>query len=178
MKNLCEGVTSVCVCPPVSWADAEAAIRSRLLQTQQFTAQRSQRSASCDARSWHEVCARQTGHRKRKFIQRCLRRAKVHRGHTCLCFDCLQLYLAVWLCFVSVLSQRRKVTQTGHMSIHKPNLTALWLALARQKPAKAAAFPPKMPLPAKPSVRKPLLNSLICLNPVCLRQLGSFQAQR
>lgn len=65
---------------------------------------------------------------KRKFIQRCLRRAKVHRGHTCLCFDCLQPNLAVWLCFVSVLSQRRKVTQTGHVSIHKPNQTALGLA--------------------------------------------------
>lgn len=134
-------MTSVSVCLQVSWPDADAAIRRLCFRTLVSC----KHSSRLGARAalyimWCLSCAPQTSHRKRKFIQQCLQCAKVHRGRTHLCFYSLQPYLALWLCFVSVLSQWSKVVQTGHMSVHKPNKTARWLVSARQKSAKASAL--------------------------------------
>ena len=56
---------------------------------------------------------------RRKFRQHSPEWAKVHRAHTHLCFFFPLHYLTLWLCFVSVLSQRGEVKERRHVTVSK-----------------------------------------------------------
>ena len=64
-----------------------------------------------------ESCERNVKLCRRKFHQHSPEWAKVHTDHTHLCFFFPLHYLTLWLCFVSVLSQRGKVKERRHVTV-------------------------------------------------------------